>query len=125
MRNRIWYIAPLAAVALSLVACKTILCRAKDKAVDALTDKYAEVLECSGKPAIKEMFNSAADAVGVCKTGAPTGPIADALCKPVIDAVLKQLTGLIPEAHGCKATKVTADLSAKLVEKCESLKVDE
>lgn len=125
--KRTWMI--LAGVSLVLVmsACSALQCRAKDRAVEALAAGYSEVFECAkeGRPAIEKMFSDAAESIGICKK-TQTGPIADVLCRPVIEQTIGKLPGaLIPASHKCKATKVTAKAVDFLVEKCRLLPVAE
>lgn len=119
MKEKMWLIPVGVALAMVLGACSALQCRAKDKVSTELANRTAEVLECDGKAAIKEDFESIAEAVGICRETQETGPIGEALCKPVIDGVLFQLKQHgIPAKWKCRASAVTATLSAKLTERC-------
>lgn len=122
---RLWNICAISALFIVVgTACTAIQCRIKDRAVDTLAKGTAEFLECDGLDAIKADFNKAAEAVGICKK-TQTGPIADSLCKPVIDQALGAVVDNVPpKAWACKATKAKEKLSAFLVEKCKLLPVE-
>lgn len=125
--KRTWMLLAGLSLALVMAACSALKCRLKDQAVRSLASAYSEVFECApeGRPAIEKMFSDGADAIGLCKKP-QTGPIADALCRPVIEQTIGQLPSkLIPASHKCKATNVTAKAVEFLVEKCKLLPVEQ
>ena len=110
---------------IALTACSTITCRLKDRAVGQLAAATAEFLECDNKASIIADFDKAAQALGICKAK-QTGPIADAVCKPIVDTVVNDFVGNVPpKAWACKATKAKEQLSSFLVEQCKRLPVEE
>lgn len=125
MTKRLWLIPVGVALVLVMGACTALQCRAKEQAVKSLSSAYSEVFECApeGRPAIEKMFSDGAEALGICRQ-TQTGPIADALCRPVIEQTIGKIPAqLIPASHKCKATKITAKAVDFLVEKCKLLPV--
>jgi hypothetical protein len=111
-------------VAVVLVACTAIQCRLKDRAVTQLSLATAAFLECANPKAIAADFDKAAQALGLCKK-TQTGPLADALCKPIIESVVGSFVGnLPPQAWQCKATKAKDAVVRFLTEQCQKLPVD-
>jgi hypothetical protein len=111
-------------VAVVLTACSAIQCRLKNRAVAQLSLAASAFLECANPKAIVADFDKAAQALGLCKK-TQTGPIADALCKPIIESVVGNFVGnLPPQAWQCKATKAKHAVVRFLTEQCQKLPVD-
>jgi hypothetical protein len=123
MRNKLLalFLLPI----LVLAGCSTVQCFLKDKLATGFTEVVVDNAQCDNPSVVYDRNVKLIEGFGLCKP--QTGPLASAVCRPVVDAIVNKvvtagLDATYPGA-GCHGTVAKQAFSDALTNFCVQLPV--